>query len=261
MNTMDKKIDEIDKKLEELKNNFVYLHDTLLYMNNSSESLKKIGIDQSCPCGLDLNPRKHMNQFETQKFKNCHYEDRCTHQVERAISKILKTYIEKGIDEALEEIQFHSNSAQLKFNTSKERGFKNCDEKCFANIIYTFNTLKNLVNQGIDNRTSQQNSLDISSPGDWINEYDTSSLYDVLAPISNPTRLKILKTLAKGSATFSQLERKSNIKANLQFHLNKLLNSKFVIKEKQHGKWRYFIHVNGLKALRYLIELKRILIN
>ena len=78
----------------------------------------------------------------------------------------------------------------------------------------------------------------------------------MLTPISNPTRLTILKTLARGSVTFSQLERKSQIKANLQFHLNKLIKARLVLKEKEHGKWKYFIHVNGLKVLRYLIELK-----
>ena len=61
------------------------------------------------------------------------------------------------------------------------------------------------------------------------------------------------KNLRKGGKTYSQLEIQMGIKAgHLIFHLEKLINAGYVAQEKRI----YVITVNGLKALKFLFNLR-----
>ncbi|MEX2725536.1 MAG: winged helix-turn-helix domain-containing protein, partial [Candidatus Freyarchaeota archaeon] len=78
---------------------------------------------------------------------------------------------------------------------------------------------------------------------------------ELLAPLSNVTRLKILKNLEKGGRNFAQLERQIGIRGgHLQFHLNNLIQAGYVNQEKPQGK--YLITIRGLKALRFSYALR-----
>ncbi|WP_254591189.1 winged helix-turn-helix domain-containing protein [Methanocella conradii] len=70
----------------------------------------------------------------------------------------------------------------------------------------------------------------------------------ILDPVSNKTRLQILKALYYEPKTFSALSELTGLRAgNLLFHLQKLLNSGMVIQRHEGGD--YMITDKGYKVL------------
>jgi len=116
-------------------------------------------------------------------------------------------------------------------------------------------TLEELI--GNSKELSEKFTKDIYTTKNWsgFEEIREEEVCNLLAPLSNITRLKILKNLGKGGKNFAQLERQMGIKGgHLQFHLNTLIQAGYVVQEKPQG--RYLITMNGLKALRFSYELR-----
>ena len=62
-----------------------------------------------------------------------------------------------------------------------------------------------------------------------------------------------MNNLRKGGKSYSLLEKFTGIKAgHLRFHLEKLINGGYIIKEKKN----YILTINGLKVLKFLYELR-----
>jgi DNA-binding transcriptional ArsR family regulator len=131
------------------------------------------------------------------------------------------------------------------------------DESCFKNAMSAFKTLETLIENSKE--VSKKFTKDLYLPKDWsgFEDIKEEEICELLAPLSNVTRLKILKNLGKGGKNFAQLERQIGIKGgHLQFHLNNLIQAGYVVQEKPQGK--YLITMRGLKALKFSYELREV---
>ena len=78
---------------------------------------------------------------------------------------------------------------------------------------------------------------------------------NLLAPLSNPVRLKILLSLYEGKKNFSKLSKIIEFKGgHLIFHLKKLLDSKLIAQEDNKGD--YIITPKGVDAIRKILFLQ-----
>ena len=78
---------------------------------------------------------------------------------------------------------------------------------------------------------------------------------NLLEPLANPVRLKILISLHEGKKNFSKLSQIMALKGgHLIFHLKKLLDSKLIAQEDNKGD--YIITPNGVDAIRKILFLQ-----
>ncbi len=250
MSKIEKQVSKIDERLEKINRNITHLQDLILYMKTALETVTSREIEKKCLSQLTLKTNENINKFLKESPSECNLRDWCTRRVEKATSLILRAFMEQGAIPALEQVRYHSEAASRHF---KEMPCP--DETCFKNIIDTFKTLEELLENSKE--ASMKFAEDLYSPRSWADfeEVAEEEVCDLLSPLSNVTRLKIMKNLAKGGKSYAQLERQIGIKGgHLQFHLNNLINAGYVTQEKPQGK--YLITMKGLNALRFLIELK-----
>jgi len=77
---------------------------------------------------------------------------------------------------------------------------------------------------------------------------------DLISPLSNEKRIKILKILSKGKLPYNQIEDNVRIKGGpFHFHLKKLLEAHFV---EQTNEKTYSITHKGTRALQLLFDFK-----
>ena len=255
MGQIEEKIEELERKIDNINSSFDKLQDILLY----NSSLNEIGIDnnenKNFLCELTSKSNQGMNHFLIERPMDCGFTEFCTKRVEKAINQIQRTFILNGLESALEAANFHLNGAKKEALTITEK-IPTCKEFCYNNVILLFENIINLMKNTGWGKLKDFPKLDVSKPENWINKYSENELSNLLSPLNNPFRLKILRVLTKGSKSFSQIERETRIKTNLLFHLEKLIKANYIIKEQKRGKWKYMIHLSGLKALRLINELK-----
>ncbi|MBN1786653.1 MAG: winged helix-turn-helix transcriptional regulator [Candidatus Methanofastidiosa archaeon] len=79
-----------------------------------------------------------------------------------------------------------------------------------------------------------------------VNEY--------LEPLANKQRMQMLKSLSKGTMTFSALSKMTGLKGgNLIFHIQKLLKSGMIVQRHERGD--YMITEKGYSTLRGIVDL------
>ena len=255
MTNIEQRFSNLEKKIEQIIHNFNSLQALILYVNEDTE--RKIGTfdKKEKLWRLTVNVNEGMERFRNARPPECKLVDFCTGRVEKSTTQILQDFRRKGEAEALRTVERHLNAVEKELGQASRQN-DICDERCFNKITKIFKNLREIIKNSNMSRKKISSSLDISSPEKWDNKYGEVELYDLLTPLSHVSRLKILRTLAKGGKSFSSLERGSGIKANLQFHLEKLIRAKYVKKQKHQGKWKYMIDLNGLKALKLLTNLK-----
>jgi DNA-binding transcriptional ArsR family regulator len=133
-------------------------------------------------------------------------------------------------------------------------GVKLCpNNECLKNATNIFILLKDLINTSNELSRKYSEELIVLEQTSLLEFENEEEINNMLRPLSNVLRLKILKNLSKGGKFYSQLEEAIGIKAgHLLFHIEKLIKAKYV---KQEDK-KYLITLNGLKALRFLHGLK-----
>jgi DNA-binding transcriptional ArsR family regulator len=125
--------------------------------------------------------------------------------------------------------------------------FKKCNI-CISETFDLFEKQINLMKSLQIYNTGEHKSRDISGiPEENI-------VINILDPISNKTRLQILKALYYETKTFSALSELTGLRAgNLLFHLQKLLNGGMVIQRHEGGD--YIITDKGYQVLVMIDEI------
>ena len=253
MSNIEKRISKIDERLEEMNKNITHLQDLILYMKTALETVTRREVEKESLAQLTLKTNESRDMFLKERPPECSIMDWCTRRVEKAASMVLRAFMEEGTSSAMEQVKYHVEAA-----TRHYKQIECPDEKCFKNAINTFKTLEELLENSKE--ASAKFTKDLYSPKSLsgFEEFREEEICDLLAPLSNVTRLRILKSLGKGGKNYAQLERLIGIKGgHLQFHLNNLIRAGYVTQEKPQG--RYLITIKGLKALRFSYELREVL--
>jgi predicted transcriptional regulator len=99
------------------------------------------------------------------------------------------------------------------------------------------------------------------SPGtaDTVTEIaDESVVKDLLEPVANAQRFQIVKALATGTRTFSDISQLTGLRGgNLLFHIRKLTDSGMILQ--RHDRGDYIITDKGFKTMTAISELHRLL--
>jgi DNA-binding HxlR family transcriptional regulator len=253
----DKKFKEyfskVDDKFEELNSRMSSLQDVVLRMKSGFDILAKSRVQENCLSQMTKTIDENVELFLEERPQNCQILDECTTIIERGALKVLRVFMEKGAHEALSLL--NNNNEFLSEDTISQ----NCSSaECLKKAKTVMITLKELITT--NEEASIQFAKDLFSLEKELNfeEGDEEELCELLAPLSNAIRLRILKGLALGSMYYSQLEKKIGVKAgHLLHHLKSLISAEYIIKEKQNGSFsQYSITPKGLKALRFLNELR-----
>jgi predicted transcriptional regulator len=95
--------------------------------------------------------------------------------------------------------------------------------------------------------------------GDTIAEIpDESVVKDLLEPVANAQRFQIVKALATGTRTFSDISQLTGLRGgNLLFHIRKLTDSGMILQ--RHDRGDYIITDKGFKTMSAISELHRLL--
>ncbi len=250
---LDRKIAEIDEKVGKITQMMSGMQDAFLSLKASLETINQEDAERSQCARFVATTNTRVGTFLKGKDTACKLADWCTKLLEQSATKIIHVYIEKGSQAALELIDYYTNVSLKKFDVSQ------CpDDKCYKNAVDVFKGLRELL------ETSRNTPIQIPAnpfllgKGSDHKEITEDVICDHLMPLSNVTRLRILKILAKGGKNYAFLERETGIKAgHLRFHLKILVTVGYVKQEKPKG--RYLISRNGLKVLQASQELCTIL--
>lgn len=250
MSNEKKRVSEIGERLEELNRNIANLQELILQMKTTFETVTMREVEKECLARLTFKTNENLDKFLKERPSECKIRDLCTRQVERATYMVIRAFMDQGISSALAQVKFWVDTVTRHYKEIECR-----DESCFRNAMNAFKTLESLMENSKE--VSEKFTKNIYSPKGWsgFEEVREEEVCNLLAPLSNVTRLKILKNLGKGGKNFAQLERQMGIKGgHLQFHLNNLIQVGYVKQEKPQG--RYLITMSGLKALRFAYQLR-----
>ncbi len=252
MGDFDRKIVEIDEKVEKITQMMLGMQDSFLSLKAALETVNREDFERSQCAQVVATTNKSMGTFLKGKETKCKIADFCTNLIERSTTKIIHTYLEKGSQAALELIDYYVNVSLKKFDTSQ------CPEQCYKNAVNVFNGLRELLTTSRHAQIQLPTNIFLLGKNGNQKQFTEDEICKHLVPLSNITRLRILKILEKGGRNYADLERETGIKAgHLLFHLNKLIAVGYVKQEKPQG--RYLITRNGLKALQMSQEFCNLL--
>ncbi|MFX0072423.1 MAG: winged helix-turn-helix domain-containing protein, partial [Candidatus Hermodarchaeota archaeon] len=196
---------------------------------------------------IDVN----LNNFLDERLQTCGSLDHCTVFIQQSSIRILRVYMKKGIKSASKLLDSY-----IDYLKKYSEAGRCSDNKCMKNAIKIFKSLNEIIDFSEQKTLKSKNVL-----FSRIKEYNLSEINEkkesnLLIPLSNETRIKILKILSKGGAYYSQLQRQVGLKGgHFYFHLDKLINAGYITHEEDKGL--YLITINGLKALKFLFELSQ----
>jgi hypothetical protein len=244
---------KIDEKLEEINNNIMFLKDLILYTSTSLEIVaqnenKRDYLSESKPI-ID----NKVDKFLKKRVSSCDMRDWCAGHVDKVVSKVLHTYIKQGTQPASKKIKNYLKTA------NKYLEQKICDINCLENVVNVYKTLDNLIENSRKIPLKNNKNYNMRKNISDFKDFKEEEICNLLTPLSNATRLQILKTLGISGKNFAELERHLGRNGgHLQFHLNNLIQAEYITQEKPKGK--YTISLKGIKVLRFLFELKENLI-
>ena len=248
MNKPDNNLLEIGDNLEKLNQKLNFLQDSILKIQNEFEVMRKSEIKKSYFSKLFLLADKNKSLFLQEKAQDCEIADACSLALEKCIYEVLCTFNEKGPDKAIKLIDSIFKASKLDPNMKKCN-----DSACLKNYVEVFKTLRELINDSRDIALRYAEELRALNKESIFKDGVEDEIYNLITPLSNEIRLKILTGLRKGGKTYSQLEKGIGIKGgHLIFHLEKLINGGYVTQERKN----YILTLNGLKVLKLLFELR-----
>lgn len=248
---MDNSKDNLTKISEQLKaidSKVNILQDMLYGMKNELNLIKKSRIQENY-FSLMTKIAEDLEKFLDNRPEDCNILDYCTTLTEKGIFRVIRTFLERGEDAAITKIEKY-----LKFSESDPASKACPDKKCLINAMEPFRLLKDLIIDSKELSSRYFEELTLLGQESDLEEANEEQLNNILTPLSNVIRLKILKYLSKGGKYYSQLEESTGIKAgHLLFHIEKLKDAGFVIQENK----KYLITMNGRKALNLISGLTR----
>ncbi|MFX0072845.1 MAG: winged helix-turn-helix domain-containing protein [Candidatus Hermodarchaeota archaeon] len=255
MNNIDKiDLKNIEIKLEEFSKNITFLQDLALTTKIKLDDLAKNIIEKNFLSEITQKTEKDLVFFLDNRPANCKILDSCTVMIEKATIKVLRTYIDKGALTADKLVDKY-----IEFSTKPNVVSVCPNENCFNIVLNLFKTLKELLHSA--KQFELKNISDIYKDGKFLDKLEESEgESDLISPLSNEKRIKILKILSKGSLYYNQIEDNVGIKGGpFHFHLKKLLDANFIKQTEEKGP--YSITFKGLKALKFLFDFKEVLSN
>jgi len=249
---MDNSKDSLTKISEQLKaidSKVNLLQDMLYGMKNELDLIKKSRIQENYFSRMTKIADENLVNFLDHRPQDCNILDYCTTMIEKGIFRVLRTLLESGEDAAIIRIDKY-----LKFSESDPASKACPDTECLRNAIDVFRLLKDLISDSKELSSRYFEELSILEQETDIEEGNEEQLNDILTPLSNVIRLKILKNLRSGGKYYTQLEDAIGIKAgHLLFHIEKLKEAEYVIQENK----KYLISMNGRKALNLITGLSK----
>jgi predicted transcriptional regulator len=86
---------------------------------------------------------------------------------------------------------------------------------------------------------------------------DDAVVKELLEPVASPPRFQILKALATGTRTFSDISQLTGLRGgNLLFHIRKLADAGMILQRHERGD--YIITDKGFKTLTAIAQLYQI---
>jgi hypothetical protein len=217
-------MEKIEDKFDFLNKRITVLQDLVLNMKNEFDLINRTKIDNHCITELTNLSEIHLDNFLDKRPKECKVLDQCTTLVEKGTISVLNTYMKRGITPAQKRLKSYIEFCENYLKTGK------CyDKGCMDNAISIYSSLQEILN------SNQVITNEITG-----NMFDKKRMYDsidgteqndckLLTPLSNETRLKILKILSKGGMYYTQIERQIGIKGgHFHFHLDKLIEDTFI---------------------------------
>lgn len=242
-------MEELLKKLEEMNRKIDFLQDSMIALATAVEVLAGQDEEKGFLAELKAAVKSENSRIRKLSPKSCRLRDFCLSRVNKATSKVIRVYAEKGGLEALEEVRKHKEAVEKHLESSV------CpDRNCMESIVDTFETLESLIKQSLELAEQRRAILK-----QWrsIEDIDEDTVAKLLSPLSNPIRIRILKNLAKGGKSYAELERAVGIKGgHLQFHLRNLIEAGYIT---QTVRKRYVITHSGLRVLNNLAGLNDLL--
>ncbi|TFG02668.1 MAG: ArsR family transcriptional regulator [Promethearchaeota archaeon] len=240
---------EIREEIKKLDGKITFLQDCIFSMKNELDLLKKSKIQENYFTRLTKIADDNLIKFLDNRPKDCAILDYCTTMIEKGVLKILRTLMEKGEEAALLKIEKY-----MKFSNS-EAALKACpNHDCLGNVGDTFKLLKELIIDSRELSLRYLEELNVLDQEVNLTEENVAKLNNLLAPLSNVLRLKILKTLNDGAKFYTQMEEQTGIKAgHLSFHVEKLKDAGYVIQQDK----KYMITLKGRKALNLISRMNK----
>ncbi|KUJ92469.1 MAG: hypothetical protein XD40_2334 [Archaeoglobus fulgidus] len=240
-------MEELLRRLEEMGRKIDVLQDSMMSLATAVEMLAEREGEREFLAELKAAVKSEKSRIENLSPESCKLRDFCLSRVNKATSKVIRVYSEKGAEEALEEVKKHKEAVEKHLDSSL------CpDKNCMQSIVDTFETLESLIKHSLE--ISEQRRT-ILRRWNSIEEIDEEAVAKLLSPLSNPIRIRILKALTKGGKSYAELERAVGIKGgHLQFHLRNLMEAGYITQETLRR--RYIITHSGLKVLNCLVELR-----
>jgi len=234
-------------KIGEISNNFNFLQNLILIMKNELDTIKKGITNDNNFSELSFTAQNQMIRFLDNKDSSCTVSDTCIRLLEGGIYKILRVYSRDGPDEALTLIDKYLKTSN--FSSYK----KKCNSECLNNAMQIYHTLKELISTKKTEKIKLKEELIALNDDIHFEVGIENKIYDLINPISNVLRIRILINLQNGGKTYTQLEEKMGIKAgHLLFHIDKLIKIGYISQENK----LYLLTIKGLKILKYLSLLK-----
>ena len=241
---------KLNQKLEEMDRKISFIQDTILKLKLNLEIIAKNNAEEQFLPKLTIIADDNLNLFLEKRPMSCQQLEQCSTFVEKGTLKIMRTFTEKGPEVAKKLI----NSYREYINTRSV--IKNCpDLDCLKSVSDLLDTLDDVIRSiEIESLEETKKLFTISTESPLIE--DSLEESNLLSPLSNESRLNILKVLSRGNLYYNQLEHQVGIKGGpFHFHLKKLTEAGYVIQKQERGA--YEITISGLKALKFLSELKK----
>ncbi|OUJ18857.1 Transcriptional regulator containing HTH domain ArsR family [Methanonatronarchaeum thermophilum] len=230
-----RQLENIEKEITEIKK------EIQAYRKRTRNDIRQIFheiLSEKCIAPI-ANKRNHeINQILELKLpKECDLNEMCIKEFSNAFEELYNEFKEQKI----QKIKKISNKKKKELKTlEKEMPYQKC-EKCFKMVL---NTVEEEV-QFIEQLCIDEIQTNITPKEEDI---DKEIVEEIISPLSNKARLKILSTLADDSKSFSQLSEIVKLEGgNLMFHLNQLREKEFIVQKHKGGE--YWITTKGKRVI------------
>lgn len=193
----------------------------------------------------DLVNEEASEDIDKLLIADCEKRTKCHEYMREQLAENLLIVKSRGPKEALADLDAKINQAGIHTEKAKGTQCESCQSKFQKKLKRekrAFQTIVLIEKTNGDNRNQEE--IDVS----FI-------VKNLLEPLVNPVRLKILINLYEGKKNFSKLSQIMELKGgHLIFHLKKLLDPKLIAQEDNKGD--YIITPKGVDAIKKIIFLQ-----
>ncbi|TFG14271.1 MAG: ArsR family transcriptional regulator [Promethearchaeota archaeon] len=241
----------IENKFDFLSKKMSILQDLVLRMKTEIDLLSKGKTEKEGFAQITSLTEKNLNNFLNKRPHSCKALDQCTTLIERSAFKVLNTYVNKGPNNAIKLLKKYKDLTDNYYQT----GYCS-DNQCLVNASNVFGDLLKIMESSDHYTLEKTKNLFKKIKDINLAEGKEKQECELLIPLSNEFRIKLLKILGKRDTYYSQLERELGKKGGpFKFHLKKLIDAGYVKKNNESGL--YQITTKGLKVLNFLNELRQ----